>query len=75
MLRSVSSGDQCGWLGAAARKQYNFVHNLYKWIFYNVAMTEMVTLLDPTIALALPNEDSGSANGRISFTYLVCWGT
>lgn len=40
--------------------------------FYNVAMTEMVTLLDPTVALALPNEDSGSANGRISCTYLVC---
>lgn len=54
-LRSVSSGDQCGWLGVAAWKQYNFVHNLYKWIFYNVAMTEVVTLLDPTIALALPN--------------------
>lgn len=51
------------------------MHNLYKWIFYNVAMTEMVTLLDPTAALALPNEDSGSANGRKSFTYLICWGT
>lgn len=53
---------------SSSRKQYNFVHNLDKWIFYNVAMTEMVILLDPAIALALPNEDPGSANSRVSLS-------